>query len=95
MKLIIDFLIFILVSNSVFAQIQGEQILLIILVAFFLVVGLSLLWIIQLRRSVSKKTKQLKKEIEKHKITEESLSAERELLQSLMDNIPDHLTRGG
>ena len=89
MKLIIDFLIFILVSNSVFAQIQGEQILLIILVAFFLVVGLSLLWIIQLRRSVSKKTKQLKKEIEKHKITEESLSAERELLQSLMDNIPD------
>ena len=87
--LFVNYLKCVILSNYVLAQIEVTHILLFILVTLFFIVGASLLWIMQLRKNVDKKTKELKREVEKHKITEDSLFAERELLQNLMDNIPD------
>lgn len=68
---------------------EWQQIILITIIISFFIVCFTVLWILQLKRVVNKRTIELKKEIEQHKITEVSLYHERELLQSLMDNIPD------
>jgi PAS domain S-box-containing protein len=74
---------FIIISN------ENVQYLFIFISVLLLIVCLLLIWIIQLKKRLTGNTKELAKEIEKQKLTEESLLSEKELLQNLMDNIPD------
>ncbi len=65
------------------------EILLVILIIIIIVAGISYLVINRLKKVLNKRTNDLQKEIEQHKETEKALLKERELLNNLMDNVPD------